>query len=695
MTSSGTPSTNSRPRRSKASARKSTPTTSKSKTTARSDLDALIVGCAKVAADIKKAFSIIRPPKRMRVSEWAREHARLKDGSRYRPWPPQVEMLDVMGLPATKKVSVMKSTRVGYTQILLAYLGYRIDHDPGNLLMARPTIDDTKKFFKEHVAAVLRWPVMKSLGLFSASTALNTVTEKYFPGFSLKGIGANSPGGFRDHDADCVISDEIDGFPTTAGVEGDQMNLLGERLAQSNDPKDIAGSTPTEEAISKIAKRFAASDQRHYHVQCPICETHQRLVWGQGKKDEPGLRWAPFKEPTEFWYQCVNGCRIPEAKKLWMLEHGFWKAEFPEVYERTGHAGFHINALYSLQPNAKWPNLVEKFLGSYKTPSKYKTFVNTTLGETWKVSGDKPDWQRLADRRDDWQAGIVPYGGCFLTAAVDVQAGGGGRLEVFVIAHGRGGSTWLVEHKEFMGSPYEPKVWDQLSEFARRKWPHENGTSMMELQKIGVDVGYATRPAYNWCRKMGLDFAMPIRGSQNLVAPAIAASTTMELQNKQGSKSKTSEIRVHMIGGHMLKQELYGLLNLDKPLTSDQPYPLGYVHIPLWLDVDTLKELVAEYWHEEKAEWVQTGANEFLDGWCYNKAMAIARGAEKWTEAEWAALEAIYGHPAFVEPVEPEQQRISQAAEEPHVEDEPVAEPEIARPVSQSFRPRKQSWLYG
>jgi len=544
-------------------------------------------------------------------------------------------------------VSFQKSTRVGYTQILLAYLGYRRAHDPGNLLLARPTIEDTKKFMKEHVAAAFSWPIMKLNGLFSTRTAQDTLTEKYFPGGSLKGIGANSPGGFRDHDADAVISDEIDGWPVTAGVEGDQMNLIAERLAQAYDPKDIAGSTPTEEAISKISKRMASSDQRHYWVTCPepTCKQHQKLVWGNGKKDEPGLRWEPFNEPTEVWYQCVNGCRIPESKKLWMLQNGFWKAEFPEVYERTGHAGFFINALYSLQPNAKWPDLVEKFLGSYKTPSKFKTFVNTTLGETWKVSGERPDWQRLLDRRDDWKAGIVPFGGCFLTAAVDVQAGGGGRLEVFVIAHGRGGSTWLVEHMEFMGSPYEPKVWDQLTEFARRKWAHENGNDMMPIEKIAVDVGYATRPAYNWCRKMGLNFAVPIRGSQNLTAPAIAASTTMELANKAGSKSKASEIRVHMIGGHMLKQELYGLLALEKPTSTDEPYPMGYVHIPAWLDADTVKELVAEYWHEEKAEWIQTGANEFLDCWCYNKAMAIARGAEKWSEADWAVLEFRYSRP--------------------------------------------------
>jgi len=591
----------------------------------------------------------------------------------------------------------MKSTRVGYTQILLAYFGFRYEHEPGNILMARPTIDDAKKFMKEHIAAVLRWPVMSSLRWAKStfSTARDTITEKYFPGGSLKAIGANSPGGFRDHDADAVVSDEIDGWPVEAGDEGDQLSLIAERLMQAYDPKDIAGSTPTEEAISKVYRRFLQSDQRHYQVPCPTCKTHQRLIWGDGGEHDPGIHWMPKKAPTEFWYQCINGCRIPETKKLWMIDNGHWKAEFPEVYEQTGHAGFHINALYSPQPGASWPKLVRKFLDSYKSPITFKTFVNTTLGEVWRVRGDAPDWKILSERRDDWKAGIVPYGGCFLTAAVDIQAADGGRLEVFVWAHGRGGSSWLVEHKEIFGSPYEGKVWEALTEFARRKWPHENGEDMLGLERIAVDTGYATRPAYNWCRKMGLDFAMPIRGAKNLNAPPIAASSPMDLKNKQGSKSNSDEVRVHMIGGHLLKQELFVLLKLDKP-TSGKPHPLGYVHIPKWLDESTLKELVAEYWSEEKADWVQTGANEMLDCWVYNRAMGIARGMEKWSDAEWTAMEARFGNPDFNAPPAPDLPRLSQRTDDITVVAEP--EPETVQqpatsPTQKPRRPR-DSWLH-
>ena len=34
-----------------------------------------------------------------------------------------------------------------------------------------------------------------------------------------------------------------------------------------------------------------------------------------------------------------------------------------------------------------------------------KTFVNTSLGETWVETGEAPDWQRLYDRREVWKPG--------------------------------------------------------------------------------------------------------------------------------------------------------------------------------------------------------------------------------------------------------------------------------------------------
>jgi hypothetical protein len=39
-----------------------------------------------------------------------------------------------------------------------------------------------------------------------------------------------------------------------------------------------------------------------------------------------------------------------------------------------------------------------------------KTFINTSLGETWMESGEAPDWQRLQGQKEEWTASAVQFG---------------------------------------------------------------------------------------------------------------------------------------------------------------------------------------------------------------------------------------------------------------------------------------------
>jgi phage terminase large subunit GpA-like protein len=53
----------------------------------------------------------------------------------------------------------------------------------------------------------------------------NTILQKQFPGGSLSLVGANSPRGFRRVSRRVVLFDEVDGYPPSAGTEGDQIKL--------------------------------------------------------------------------------------------------------------------------------------------------------------------------------------------------------------------------------------------------------------------------------------------------------------------------------------------------------------------------------------------------------------------------------------------------------------------------------------
>jgi len=52
-----------------------------------------------------------------------------------------------------------------------------------------------------------------------------------------------------------------------------------------------------------------------------------------------------------------------------------------------GHAGFRLNALISLVPNATWAMLAQEFLQAKSDPAELQVFTNTILGQGWAKEG--------------------------------------------------------------------------------------------------------------------------------------------------------------------------------------------------------------------------------------------------------------------------------------------------------------------
>ena len=82
---------------------------------------------------------------------------------------------------------------------------------------------------------------------------------------------------------------------------------------------------------------------------------------------------------------------------------------------------FIYRAFIALLAGLSWANAVKHFLQAKSNEQLLKVWVNTTLGETWVVKGEAPDWQRLYERREHYKIGVAPRGGLLLTAGVNVQ----------------------------------------------------------------------------------------------------------------------------------------------------------------------------------------------------------------------------------------------------------------------------------
>ncbi len=181
----------------------------------------------------KKALLAFKPPKKLSLSEWADENAFLSaessaEGGRWRTLPYQKGMMDAITDPKIEQVTVMKSARVGYSKILNHVIGYHIHQDPAPIMLVQPTIEDAQGYSKEEIAPMLRdTPVLK--GLVSEAKANGRCEtrfcKKQFPGGTLSLVGANSPRGFRRVSRRIVLFDEVDGYPPSAGSEGDQIKL--------------------------------------------------------------------------------------------------------------------------------------------------------------------------------------------------------------------------------------------------------------------------------------------------------------------------------------------------------------------------------------------------------------------------------------------------------------------------------------
>lgn len=613
-------------------------------TTPRTDptpIDAVPANGREIAVAARTWLAAFMPKKRVPLSEWMAEHGRLDDGSRFRPFPFQNGIADAFTDADTPMVTVRKSSRIGYSTIVQCFLGYRIAVDPARSLIYQPTIDDAEKYSRDDLDPVLQWPAVRAVATFKARHRDNQIRAKRYKGGWIQIKGANSPKEFRRVTADDVLLEEPDGYPWSAREEGDPARLAYKRNLTSPRRFSAAGSTPKIKGFSRIDLMFEQGTQEYRYVPCPHCGTMQPLVFGDGTGT--GIRWAPKEKPTRAWYQCVTGCEIDEGRKAWMDERGEWRAHNPDAGPR--HRSFHIWAAYSQHEGAAWLEIAREFREVYKDPNLLKTFVNQVLGEAYAERGEAPEWQRLYERREKAMLlGTVPAWAGLLIASVDVQRGGGGRLDCDIWAFGPHGARAFVERIEVFGAIPDKATWRKLDIELARHWPTADGR-LLRLARAAVDSGDGenTMEVYQWARRHP-GFAMAVKGRESIAAQQAIGAPSWQDVTVNGRKLKKG-VRLWNVGTAMLKMELYGQLQLEKPVDGE-PYPDGYVYLPDGTTDEWIKQLVAEEHRAIKKrnggvtfEWHKIrDRNEALDNAVYARAVASSLGIDRWGTEKWAEL---------------------------------------------------------
>jgi phage terminase large subunit GpA-like protein len=392
---------------------------------------------------------------------------------------------------------------------------------------------------------------------------------------------------------------------------------------------------------SRIQKAYQGSDRRQFYVNCHVCGEAQRLEWRQVKWNND----LPAKEQraATAHYECEHCHTAWNDVERWRaVENGRWAAGASS----NGVAGFHISELYS--PWKRLSEIALDFLVKKDDPEQLKTFINTSLAETFVLRGEAPAADAIYGKREFNEQGVAPAGCLFLTMFVDVQQD---RLECELKGWGRDGQCWSIGAEVIAGDTSQQAVWDTLHAAIRQDYPHANGGTL-PLWAVGIDSGYRPQRVYEFAAK----YAQPAYGPTGAKLCAVrtvvptkgghAWDRAIEGFSAVDAARKRGGVRILTLGASFLKQAVYDSLRLPMPAEGGE-YPAGYWHYPNyeypWFQGLTSESRIVR--ENGKPEWVHDKSvrNEPLDLAVGNLAMyhLCRTCTDRFNETTWRRLEML------------------------------------------------------
>ena len=588
---------------------------------------------------MEQAGKLWKPPPRLTVSEWADEFRQLSSEASAEPgrWATnraeyQRGIMDAFTEPDVETIVVMSSAQIGKTEILNNVVGYYIDQDPSPALVLQPTLEMAHAWSKDRLAPMIRDTkrLSEKIELSNRRSSANTLLHKTFPGGHITMAGANSPVSLASRPIRIVLADEVDRYPVSAGTEGDPINLARKRTTTFFNRKVLLTSTPTLKGASRIEYEYSQTDQRRFYVPCLDCGHSQFLEWSH-------VKWQD-NDPATAAYCCDNcGVLWTESQRIVAISRGEWRA----TAKFTGKAGFHLSEIYS--PWVPLAKMVRGFLDSKSNPEMLKTWVNTSLGESWEDPGDTVDYHALYTRRERYEA-QVPDGALLLTAGIDVQRD---RLEIEVVGWGEGEESWNVDYRIIPGDTTRDEVWNDLENVLAATYQHETGTAM-QITSAVIDSGDQTTRVYDYVTQSRHPRLFAGKGVPGAGRPVAKVS-------RATSGRKRRQVDLYQIGVDDAKATIFARLQMREPGP-------GYCHFPLERDPEYFDQLTAEklvtryYKGFPRREWVKTRPrNEVLDCRVY------AFAALKILNPVWSSIEKrLAAKPAANTKAEPEVRRTTQ-----------------------------------
>jgi len=252
----------------------------------------------------KEVAALVRPPERLKISEWAHKEAWMPEEGNAEPghyslarMPHQEEMLDDPLDPDAREIFwMMASQAAGKTTCLNLITEYTIKVWRKSVLVVRATLETAREWINDKFLPMTEaTPCMRGLLKDPREKgSRSSMLKRRFPGGTLKVAGAKSPATFRGSSQGKVYQDEIDSYEVTK--EGDPCALADRATITFSDATKLKCCTPTIKGFSRIEAGFERGDQRYYFVPCVCCGRMQWLKTEQMKFSFTAEEYARFQK---------------------------------------------------------------------------------------------------------------------------------------------------------------------------------------------------------------------------------------------------------------------------------------------------------------------------------------------------------------------------------------------------------------
>lgn len=467
----------------------------------------------------------LRPLPNLSVSDWADKFRMLSGEASSEPgrWrtdraPYQREIMNSFTQARIWKVIVMSAAQIGKSDIMNNVIGRYAHLAPAPIMMIQPTIDMAQDYSKSRIAPMISdTKVLRSAFREAKSReSSNTILSKLFPGGRLIMGGANSPAGLASRPIKILLADEVDRFPSSAGTEGDLIDLAAKRMTTFWDRRMGLFSTPTIAGESRIEDEYQEGSQEEWQHKCPNCGeyhllTHrQMLTEHETITDKKGQKHVTVHSVK---WRCPDcGYSFTESQ----MRRASQKYIPQNVSAlKKGVRSFFINCWAS--PWLTWTAIMQEWLEAKGDPEREKVVVNTRFGEPYERQGAFESTDEFLRRREIYDSEL-PEGVLILTAAVDVQDN---RLEYEICGWGEYEQCWGIRKGIIPGIPDTQEVWDELDSILDREYSFKNGTSLIIPRTFIDSGGHYAKEVYAYSLRRLARQCFAIKGASTAGVPII------------------------------------------------------------------------------------------------------------------------------------------------------------------------------